>query len=45
MELVYDRFHQKVWVCVECQSGITVPDSAHEVNRLKREGKWRKKTR
>lgn len=40
MELVYDRYHQKVVVCMDCRSGLTVPDSAYEVERLKREGKW-----
>jgi hypothetical protein len=40
LEVVYDRFHQKVLVCVDCHSGITVPDSAHQVARLKRDKKW-----
>jgi hypothetical protein len=40
MELVYDRHHQKVVVCVDCQSGLTVPASAWEIARIKREAKW-----
>lgn len=40
MELVYDRHHQKVMVCVDCQSGLTVPASAWEIARIKRESKW-----
>ena len=40
MELVYDRHHQKVVVCVDCQSGLTVPASAWEIARIKRESKW-----
>jgi len=39
MELVYDRHHQKVVVCVDCQSGLTVPQSAWEIARIKREAK------
>ena len=42
MELVYDRFNQRVCICAECHSGITVPSSAYEVARLKRENKWGK---
>ena len=40
MELVYDRHHQKVVVCVDCQSGLTVPGSAWEIARIKREASW-----
>ena len=40
MEVVYDRFQQRVMVCVDCQCGLTVPDVAYEVRRLKREGTW-----
>jgi ssDNA-binding Zn-finger/Zn-ribbon topoisomerase 1 len=36
MELVYDRHHQKVMACVDCQSGLTVPASAWEIARAKR---------
>ena len=37
MELVYDRLNQRVSVCTDCHSGITVPSSAWEVVKLKRE--------
>ena len=40
MELVYDRHHQKVVVCVDCQSGLTIPGSAWEIARIKREARW-----
>ena len=40
MEVVYDRHHQKVVVCVDCQSGLTVPSTAWEIARIKRESKW-----
>ena len=40
MELVYDRFNQRVSVCTDCHSGVTVPSSALEVLKLKREKKW-----
>jgi len=40
MELVYDRFSQQVCVCIDCHSGITIPASAWEVLRLKREKRW-----
>jgi len=40
LEIVYDRFNQRVSVCKDCQSGLTVPSSAWEVLRLKREKKW-----
>jgi ssDNA-binding Zn-finger/Zn-ribbon topoisomerase 1 len=40
MEVVYDRHHQKVVVCVDCQSGLTVPAGAWEIARIKRESKW-----
>jgi hypothetical protein len=39
LELVYDRFNQRVSVCRDCHSGLTVPSSAWEVVRLKREKK------
>jgi hypothetical protein len=40
MELVYDRLNQRVCVCTDCHSGVTVPISAMEVLKLKREKKW-----
>lgn len=39
MELVYDRFNQQVFVCVECHSGITIPITAWEIQRIKRSRK------
>ena len=38
MELVYDRFNQQVCVCTECHTGLTIPHSAWEVRRRKRDG-------
>jgi hypothetical protein len=40
MEVVYDRHHTKVAVCVDRQSGLTVPATAWEIVRIKRETKW-----
>jgi ssDNA-binding Zn-finger/Zn-ribbon topoisomerase 1 len=40
METVYERNHQKVCVCKDCHSGLTVPASAYEIARIKRESKW-----
>lgn len=36
-DLVYDRFRQKVYVCIDCHVGLTVPDTAWDVVRKKRE--------
>ena len=44
MELVYDRHHQKVVVCVDCQSGLTIPQAAWEIARIKREARQTGKT-
>ena len=44
MELVYDRHHQKVVVCVDCQSGLTVPGTAWDIARIKREARWMPKS-
>ena len=41
MEVVYSRNNQNVCVCVDCQSGVTVPATAWEVVRLKRDGTWK----
>jgi hypothetical protein len=41
LEVVYNRFNQRVSVCQDCHSGLTVPYSAWEVLRLKREKKWK----
>jgi hypothetical protein len=40
METVYERNHQKVCVCTDCHSGLTVPATAYEIARIKRESKW-----
>ena len=40
MEKVYDRHHQIVIVCVDCQSGLTIPATAWEIARIKRESRW-----
>ncbi len=39
-DLVYDRFRQKVYVCIDCHVGLTVPDSAWEIVRQKRDHRW-----
>jgi hypothetical protein len=44
LEVAYDRYHQKVVVCVDCHVGVTIPGSAWTVARLKRDGKWPTKT-
>ena len=36
MEAVYSRAHQKVCVCVDCHTSITVPASAWEIKSEKR---------
>ena len=36
MEAVYSRAHQKVCVCVDCHTSITVPASAWKVKSDKR---------
>ena len=40
METVYSRNQNKVCVCVDCHSGLTVPDTAWEIARVKRQAKW-----
>ena len=40
LDLVYDRFRQKVYVCVDCHVGLTIPDSAWAIVEQKREQKW-----
>ena len=39
MEVVYDRFNQRVVVCLDCHAGLTIPATAAEIVRLKREKK------
>lgn len=36
MEAVYSRAHQKVCVCVDCHTSITVPAAAWKIKREKR---------
>jgi hypothetical protein len=40
MEIVYDRHHQTVCVCADCHSGISVPWTAWQVAKAKRDAKW-----
>ena len=40
LDLVYDRMHQRVYVCVDCHVGLTIPDSAWKVVQEKREKRW-----
>jgi hypothetical protein len=35
MELVYDRPSQKVCVCIDCHSGLTIPVAAWDVQDAK----------
>jgi ribosomal protein L34E len=41
--IAYDRYHQRVAVCEDCHSGLTIPGAAWAVAQLKREGKWQPK--
>jgi hypothetical protein len=36
MEVVYDRPTQRVYVCVECHTSLTVPATALDIRRIKR---------
>lgn len=36
MEAVYSRQHQKVCVCVDCHTSITVPVAAWDIRRKKK---------
>ena len=40
MEVVYHRHGQQVIVCADCHTGVTVPASAWNIARVKREAKW-----
>ena len=40
MEVVYNRNNQQVCVCKDCHAGLTVPGTAWEIVRIKREAKW-----
>jgi hypothetical protein len=39
MEKVYDRYHQQVCVCVDCHTGLSIPASARNVARLKKQNR------
>ena len=39
MELVYNRNNQQVLVCADCHSGLTVPNTAWEIVRIKKQPK------
>jgi ssDNA-binding Zn-finger/Zn-ribbon topoisomerase 1 len=36
MEIVYNRNNQQVIVCVDCHSGLTVPNTAWDIARVKK---------
>jgi len=40
MEVVYSRNNQQVCVCKDCHAGLTVPATAWEIVRIKREAQW-----
>jgi len=40
MEVVYARGNHQVCVCQDCYSGLTVPRSAWNILRVKRDAKW-----
>ena len=37
MELVYSRFGENVVVCVDCQTGLTIPRKAWDVAAVKKQ--------
>ena len=39
MELVYSRFGENVVVCVDCQTGLTIPRKAWEIADVKKQQK------
>jgi len=39
METVYQRNNQHVCVCTDCHTGVTVPGTAWEVARIKKQAK------
>ena len=39
MVLAYDRYQQKVCVCTDCHTSLTIPGSAWQVANVKRESK------
>jgi ssDNA-binding Zn-finger/Zn-ribbon topoisomerase 1 len=40
MEVVYQRNNQQVVVCADCHSGLTVPSTAWDIVRIKKQSKW-----
>lgn len=36
MELVYSRFGENVVVCIDCQTGLTIPRKAWEIAEVKK---------
>ena len=45
MEVVYQRNNQQVTVCKDCHSGLTIPASAWDVVRIKREAKLKREAK
>ena len=39
MEVAYDRYQQKVCVCVDCHAAVTIPGSAWEIAKSKHAAK------
>ena len=37
MELVYSRFGENVVVCVDCQTGLTIPRNAWDIADVKKQ--------
>ena len=37
MELVYSRFGENVVVCVDCQTGLTIPRKAWDIAEVKKQ--------
>ena len=42
MELVYSRFGENVVVCVDCQTGLTIPRKAWEIADVKKQAQTEK---
>ena len=36
LELVYHRFGENVFVCIDCHTGVTIPRQAWEIGRVKK---------
>jgi hypothetical protein len=39
MKVAYDRYHQKVCVCLDCHTSVSVPGSAWQIAKRKRDSK------